>query len=209
MGRPAGIAALVLVAAAATALGYWLGRDRQETAPGPPPAAEARVPDTRPLFSLQDARGESRSIAEWDGRALLINFWATWCAPCRREIPLLNELRARYADRGFEVIGIAVDFRDDVLEYMKTTPIDYPVLIGEQDGLEVAQSFGMQTMGLPATVFTDRQGRVVTIHVGELHADQAAVILGAVEDVVAGSLDPESARQRIRSQLAELREDRT
>jgi thiol-disulfide isomerase/thioredoxin len=207
VGRPAGIAALVLVAAAATILGYFMGRDRQEAEPGQPPAAEARVPETRPLFSLQDTQGEPRSIAEWDGRALLINFWATWCAPCRREIPLLNELRADYADRGFEVIGVAVDFRDDVLEYMKTTPIDYPVLIGEQDGLEVAQAFGMQTLGFPATVFTDREGRIVTIHVGELHADQAAVILGAVESLMAGSLGLEAARDRIRSQLAELRQD--
>jgi thiol-disulfide isomerase/thioredoxin len=207
VGRPAGIAALVLVAAAATALGYLLGREKQETAPVQPPEAEARVPDMRPLFSLQDTQGEPRSIAEWDGRALLINFWATWCAPCRREIPLLNELRAEYADRGFEVIGVAVDFRDDVLEYMMTTPIDYPVLIGEQDGLEVAQAFGMQTMGLPATVFTDREGRIVTIHVGELHADQAEVILEVVEDVVAGSLGLDIARDRIRSQLAGLRQD--
>jgi len=207
VGRPAGIAALVLVAAAATALGYLLGQEKQETAPGQPPETETRVPDMRPLFSLQDTQGEPRSIAEWDGRALLINFWATWCAPCRREIPLLNELRAEYADRGFEVIGVAVDFRDDVLEYMKTTPIDYPVLIGEQDGLEVAQAFGMQTMGLPATVFTDREGRIVTIHVGELHADQAEVILEVVEDVVAGSLGLDTARDRIRSQLAGLRQD--
>jgi len=207
VGRPAGIAALVLVAVAATVLGYLLGQERQEAPPGEPPVAGARVPDTRPLFSLQDTQGQARSIAEWDRSALLINFWATWCAPCRREIPLLNELRAQYADRGFEVIGVAVDFRDDVLEYMKTTPIDYPVLIGEQDGLEVAQAFGMQTMGFPATVFTDRDGRIVTIHVGELHADQAEVILGAVEDLMAGSLGLEAARNRIRSQLAGLRQD--
>ncbi len=208
MRGPAGIAALVVVAALATALGYFLARERQEAAPSAPHRAETDVPQVRPLFSLQDPHGQTRSIAEWDGRALLINFWATWCAPCRREIPLLNELRAEYAERGFEVIGVAVDFRDDVLEYMRTTPIDYPVLIGEQDGLEVAQAFGMETMGFPATVFTDRQGRIVTIHVGELHADQAAVILGAVEDVVAGSLDLEAARDRIRSQLASLQSDR-
>ena len=208
MRGPTGIAALVVVAAGATALGYFLARERQETPPSAAPRTEASVPQTRPLFSLQDAQGETRSIAEWDGRALLINFWAPWCAPCRREIPLLNELRAEYAERGFEVIGVAVDFRDDVLEYMQTTPIDYPVLIGEQDGLEVAQSFGMEAMGFPATVFTDNQGRIVTIHVGELHADQAAIILGAVQEVMAGSLDPEAAREQIRSQLASLPQDR-
>jgi len=203
MSRPASLAGLVLVACAALAAGYYFGRDRQAghapAAAGAAPRPE--VPAVRPLFELADAQGVPRSIAEWDGKALVINFWATWCAPCRREIPLLNELRARLAPRGFEVIGVAVDFRDDVLAYMQSTPIDYPVLIGEQEGLDVARSFGMETMGFPFTVFTDSRGRIVTVHLGELHPPQADVILAAVEDVEAGKLDIEAARDRIRADI--------
>jgi hypothetical protein len=75
------------------------------------------------------------------------------------------------------------------------------VLIGEQEGLDAARAFGMETMGFPFTIFTDSKGRIVTIHVGELHPPQADVILSAVEDVEAGRLDLESARSRIRDEM--------
>jgi len=191
------IAGLAAVAGAAFGASYYLSQGSRERQ-GPLPAVRPVVPDVRPLFALADTAGVTRSIAEWDGRALVINFWATWCPPCRREIPLLNSLRAEYAPRGFEVIGVAVDFRDDVLRYMAATPIDYPVLIGEQDGLEAVRAFGLGTLGFPFTVFTDTRGRIVTIHVGELHAAEAAIILSAVTDVVAGRVTIEAARTLIR-----------
>lgn len=196
-----GIAGLAAIAGIALCAGYYLSKGAGAPT-GPPPVAQPVVPDTRPLFSLDDAAGVRRSIAEWDGRALMINFWATWCPPCRREIPLLNALRAQYAPQGFEVVGVAVDFRDDVLRYMATTPIDYPVLIGEQEGLDVVRDFGLANLGFPFTVFTDTGGRVVTIHVGELHASQADVILSAVSDLMAGRITIEVARTRIRTGLA-------
>lgn len=202
MSRPASLAGLVLVACAALAAGYYLARGKNPSAPppadGPPPSV---VPEVRPVFELADADGVRRSITEWDGKPLMINFWATWCPPCRREIPLLNELQARYGPLGYEVIGVAVDFRDDVLAYMRETPIDYPVLIGEQDGLDAARAFGMEAMGFPFTVFTDSRGGIVTVHLGELHAPQAEVILAAVGDVEAGRLDLEAARARIRAEI--------
>lgn len=191
------IAGLIAVAGAAFGASFYLSQGGREPQ-GPSPAVRPVVPDVRPLFALADTAGVTRSIEEWDGRALVINFWATWCPPCRREIPLLNSLRAEYAPRGFEVIGVAVDFRDDVLRYMAATPIDYPVLIGEQDGLEAVRAFGLGTLGFPFTVFTDTRGRIVTIHVGELHAAEAAIILSAVTDVVAGRVTIEAARTLIR-----------
>jgi len=191
------IAGLAAAAGVAFGASYYLSQGGNEPQ-GPPPTVRPAVPDVRPLFALADTAGVTRSIAEWDGRALMINFWATWCPPCRREIPLLNSLRAEYAPQGFEVIGVAVDFRDDVLRYMAATPIDYPVLIGEQDGLDAVQAFGLGTLGFPFTVFTDTRGRIVTIHVGELHAAEAAIILSAVADVVAGRVTVEAARALIR-----------
>lgn len=199
------IAGLAVAAGAALGAGYYLSKAASEP-PAPAPVAKPVVPQVRPLFSLADASGVTRSIAEWDGRPLLINFWATWCPPCRREIPLLNALRARYAPQGFEVIGVAVDFREDVLRYMDATPIDYPVLIGEQDGLDAVRAFGLGALGFPFTVFTDSSGRIVTIHVGELHEDQAGVILQAVSDVDAGRLSIEAARDRIRTGLETVKD---
>lgn len=197
------ITGLAAIAGVALGVSYYLSGGAGDP-PGPPPAAPPVVPDERPVFSLADAAGVQRSITEWDGRALMINFWATWCPPCRREIPLLNTLRDRHAPQGFEVIGVAVDFREDVLRYMETTPIHYPVLIGEQDGLDVVQAFGLATLGFPFTVFTDTQGRIVTIHVGELHASQADVILSSVSDLIAGRVSIDAARARIRTDLAAI-----
>lgn len=112
---------------------------------------------------------------------------------------MLNALARDYRGQGFEVIGIAVDFREDVLKYLETTPIDYEVLIGEQDGMDAARAFGMEAIGLPFTAFTDRLGRIATIHVGELHRPQAEVILSAVRAVDAGAIDMATARAQIRA----------
>ncbi len=107
------------------------------TAPAtsPPPAQlVATVPD----FKLADRAGDMQSLHDWPGKSLIVNFWATWCAPCRREIPLLEKLQRDHAAEDFQVIGIAVDFRDKVLAYADEMKIQYPLLIGEQEGLDAA-----------------------------------------------------------------------
>ncbi|MGH8250456.1 MAG: TlpA family protein disulfide reductase [Steroidobacteraceae bacterium] len=195
-----------LIALAAGVAAFFISRQLlvPEPTPAPEPIRPAVIPEQRPDVTLADRDGRPRALSEWDGTPLVINFWATWCAPCRREIPMLNALARDEAFAAFEVIGIAVDFREDVLRYVGTTPVDYTVLIGEQDGLDAARAFGMESVGLPFTAFTDRQGRIATIHVGELHRPQAEAILAAVKAVDAGQIDMESARTRIREELAKI-----
>ena len=161
------------------------------------------IPDILPQFELADREGVKRSLAEWKGKPLLVNYWATWCAPCRREIPLLNELRAEGRAPGLEVIGIAVDFRDDVLAYDKETPINYPLLIGEEDGLAAVTAMGMQP-AFPFTVFADSQQRIVTVKIGELHRDEAELILGKVAAIDAGTLELALAKDELEAGLKEL-----
>jgi thiol-disulfide isomerase/thioredoxin len=161
------------------------------------------IPEVLPEITMQDRDGRARKLSEWSGRPLLINFWATWCAPCRREIPLLRKLRAERKDQQLEVIGIAVDFRDEVLQYANRIGLDYPLLIGEDDGLAAAGAFGMDLV-LPFTIFADRQGRIVTLKVGELHADEAGFILDTVRDVDSGRLELAVARRSIADRLKEL-----
>jgi thiol-disulfide isomerase/thioredoxin len=175
--------------------------------PAPPAAADiqpAVIPEVRPDVTLADRTGKPRSLSEWDGRPLIVNFWATWCAPCRREIPMLNALARDPAYDEFALIGIAVDFREDVLAYLEETPIDYEVLIGEQDGLDAARAFGVASIGLPFTAFTDKTGRIATIHVGELHRPQAEVILSAIQAVDAGDINMSAARDRIRTKMPKI-----
>ncbi len=161
------------------------------------------VPDTLPDFQLPDRDGVPRSLSHWKGRPLLVNFWATWCAPCRREIPLLNQLRRQRAEQGLEVVGIAVDFREPVLKYAAEIAIDYPLLIGEQGGLDAVDAFGA-AMAFPFSVFSDRRGRIVALKVGELHADEAAFILDRVREIDAGTLELAAARDAISAGLRAL-----
>jgi thiol-disulfide isomerase/thioredoxin len=218
MTGPLRTALAVLAIVGAGVLGYYVYLSMHRPAPPatveappapatnqPPTASTApAVPTMRPVFSLEDRDGKMRSITEWDGKSLVINFWATWCAPCRREIPFLRKLNAARARQNIEVLGIAVDFRENVLEYVKEVTIDYPLLIGEQDGLDAAAAFGLGSMGFPFTVFTDNKGRIVTAYLGELHQPQADLILDAVVEINAGTLSLEDAKTRIASGLKAL-----
>jgi len=166
----------------------------------------ARIPDALPAFSLNDLQGRPIPIATWAGRSLVINFWATWCAPCRREIPLLNTLAGEWASHDVTVVGIAVDHRDKVLQFRDQFKIGYPLLIGEQDALDAAAKFGMASPAFPFTVFTDRRGEVVALFVGELHRPQANLIMSAVRDLDEGAVRLTQARQQIADGLDALAE---
>ena len=178
----------------------------QSTAQPPAPPAEepAGIPAKLPDFTLGDLQGEPRSILSWPGKSMIVNFWATWCAPCRREIPLLSELQKQHGPEGFQIVGVAVDIREDVVKYAQEIGIDYPILIGEQDGLDAVNKFGQGSIGFPFTVFTDNQGRIVLFHLGEIRKDQADVLFGAVRDVNSGKLTPAAARVVAAKQLAAL-----
>lgn len=162
------------------------------------------LPATLPEFTLGDLEGKPRSILSWPGKSMIVNFWATWCAPCRREIPLLRELQTKHGAEGFQVVGVAVDIREDVVKYAQEMGINYPILTGEQDGLDAVNKFGQGSIGFPFTVFTDNQGRVVLFHLGEIKKEQADVLLGAVRQVNKGELTPAAARVVAAKQLAAL-----
>jgi thiol-disulfide isomerase/thioredoxin len=208
------IYAAVAVVAAAAGFGIYRFAIEPNVAPpeiaAPTATAEADaeklppVPTVLPDFALQDREGAKRSVRSWPEKSMIVNFWATWCAPCRREIPLLKDLQKNRGAEGFQVVGVAVDFRDAVLAYAQEIGIDYPLLIGEEDGLEAVVSFGMGSIGFPFTVFTDKQQRIVATHLGELKAAQADVILSAVNKVNSGELTVESARVVVAKQLAAL-----
>jgi thiol-disulfide isomerase/thioredoxin len=166
----------------------------------PPP----KIPDRLPVFSLADRAGKSTSITSWKDKSLIINFWATWCAPCRKEIPLLESLADEWSGRGVEVVGIAVDHRAQVVEFADRLKIAYPVLIGEQDALYAAAAFGFESPVFPFTVFTDRRGEVVALFIGELHKPQADLILSVVESLNQNRVQLIEARHTITSGLAAL-----
>jgi thiol-disulfide isomerase/thioredoxin len=167
-----------------------------------PPSAK-RIPEVLPDVTMPDSSGTLHKLSEWKGQPLMVNFWATWCDPCRREIPLLKSLRHERSGESLEVVGIAVDFKDAVLDYTRKIGIDYPVLIGEKDGMAAIDAFGMDTV-FPFTVFADRQGRIFTVKVGELGRDEAKIILDGLRDVDSGGVDLKTAQQQIATKMAQL-----
>lgn len=124
-------------------------------------------------FSLPDLEGKLHSAEQWHGKVVVLNFWAPWCPPCRKEMPALIELQQKYAAKGVTVVGITVDTTDNAQNFVDTLDINYPILIGEDKGITLAQSLGNTVGVLPYTVVLDRQGRVAYTHRSEITLQQA------------------------------------
>ncbi len=134
-----------------------------DTAPQSVPVPET-IPDVR-MISLD---GTQKSLRDYLGHPLIINFWATWCDPCRREMPLLQQLWTAYRPDGLQIVGVAVDSRDAVEQYLRHTAVKYPLLVGEAQGSAAVARFGIDPV-LPFSVFADARGRIVAVKIGELH----------------------------------------
>lgn len=130
--------------------------------------------------SFPDTTGKSRRLLEWRGKALIVNFWASWCAPCREEIPLLNAAQQQLGFRGLQVVGIAVDTAVNVGEFTKITTFSYPVLIADAAGIDLMRDLGNRAGGLPFNVLVDRQGRLVAHKLGAYSASELQAALGAL-----------------------------
>ena len=217
--------AVALVVGLGLAAGFLSYRLQSGRAPSPPPAKVAQpgtdtaaipdaapptplpVPSVVPDLTFPNLKGTPTSLHAFAGAPLIINFWATWCAPCRQEIPLLRDLRQRYRGQRLEVVGIALDFDTAVQQYLQKTPIDYPVLIGEQGGFAATQQFGVQAV-LPFSVFADSRSRFVAVKVGELHREEADFILSEIGSLDRGQVGMEEARGAIEGRLRELAVER-
>jgi thiol-disulfide isomerase/thioredoxin len=194
-------AALTVVLSGAAVLGYlgyrWLGTDRSISREAAPvsPASAPTLADSLPQFELADLAGHATSIASWPDRPMVINFWATWCAPCLREIPLLKAFQVE--NPGVQVVGIAVDRFDPVVSFAGEMDFNYPILVGETDGINAAAAFGIGVLALPITVFTDRAGAILGIHTGEVHPEHLENYTAVLADLAAGRADRSAARARI------------
>lgn len=177
---------LIAVLLVAAGVGGWLTWQWAET-------DIPSLPQGELAFTLPDLDGRARSLTEWDGKARLVNFWATWCAPCRREIPLLKRVQAEHG-AALQVVGVAVDYPEDVAAYAQQAEFNYPIVIGRDDAIAAAEAAGIEFIGLPFTVVIAPDGQIVKTHLGEIAADQLEQIVDVLARLDSGDLDLAAAR---------------
>ena len=152
-----------VVTAAALAAGWYFGQ-RHYAASKPDPAAAAALAG----LTLPDPAGKDQRLDQWRGKVLVVNFWATWCAPCREEMPEFIKAQQQYGAKGLQFVGIAVDQPDKVEQFAKEIGLNYPALIGGFGAMELSRTLGNDKMALPFTVVVDRKGTIVHTQLGEL-----------------------------------------
>ena len=143
----------------------------------PPPTISADQANEQqltrlPALSYPDLNGKPRAISEWQDKVLVLNFWATWCPPCREETPLFVALQDEYRERGVQFVGLAIDDLEAVQTFVDTYGVEYPVLIGDIDAVDVSRRLGNRFSGLPYTVIVAPGGEIVIRHAGGLTREQ-------------------------------------
>jgi thiol-disulfide isomerase/thioredoxin len=164
MKRPLLWSLLGGAAVLAAVAGYRLGVTGKSTE-----LAAATVP-ALPIFelTLTDLNGQAQSFGQWRGKVLIVNYWATWCHPCREEMPGFSRLQDKYRDKGVQFVGISIDTADKIVEFQKTTPVTYPLLIGDIGAMENSAKLGNSRQALPFTAVFDRDGRLAATKLGRL-----------------------------------------
>ncbi len=154
---------LVLIAVLFTGIGIYFGAKRFQPAPPADTAVGALM-----QISMADPAGKQHKISEWQGKVLLVNFWATWCPPCVAEMPELEQLQADHDSKGLQIVGIGIDSPTNIREFAEKHKITYPLLVGGLQGTEVSRSFGNDAGGLPFTVLIGADGSVKQTYMGRL-----------------------------------------
>lgn len=158
--------AVVAGLSAAAGVSYHLWSRGSGTGPAmAPDAVVERVLSTR----ATDVKGGTQSLEQWRGQVLVVNYWATWCAPCREEIPGFVRLQERYGSRGLQFVGIAIDQPDKVAEFASEFRINYPLLLGGLETIDLLRQAGNRAGVLPYTLVIDRKGKLASREQGGLN----------------------------------------
>jgi peroxiredoxin len=160
--------AVAFVALAALAAGFYFSAGVQRA----PPAAGLLG------LALPDTEGREQRLDQWQGKVLVVNFWATWCEPCRDEMPEFVKAQAASGAKGLQFVGIAIDQPDKVRKFSHDLKLNYPSLVGGYGALELSKALGNKVMALPFTVIIDREGRVAYAQMGPLKPGKLDSIVG-------------------------------
>lgn len=168
-----GIVALLFAGAGA----YFGGKQHAEPAASPNPAVSTLLSQSMP-----DATGAEQGLSRWKGKALIVNFWATWCAPCVEEMPELSALQTKIAADGIHIIGIGIDSQPNIAAFAEKYKIAYPLYVGGLGATKLTRELGNQTGGLPFTLLIDSRGSVRKTYLGRLNMDELRKDLALLQD---------------------------
>jgi len=162
----------LIIIIAALGIGLGLGYSFYKQDPATVSASETdsrqlEKLDQLPEFSYLDLQGNNRSSLEWSDKIVVLNFWATWCPPCRKETPAFIEVQSRYPKQ-VQFVGIAIDDKEPVQEFADTYGINYPTLLGDMSAIEISRQLGNRFSGLPFTAIFDQHGKLVYQQTGEV-----------------------------------------
>lgn len=165
---------------ASLGLAWFFVRDEpvRELAP-PPPVAASAIAALREA-TLPDPDGKPQALAQWRDRILVVNYWATWCTPCRDEMPELSRLQERYGSRGVQIVGVAIDDAAKVRDYLRGAPVSYPVVVGDTTFAETSRALGNGPLGMPFTVVIARDGTLRAAALGRVHEKVLAKLLDSL-----------------------------
>lgn len=160
---------VVVVALVAAAAGLLTARQSElvSAPPAPNPALEK-------LLNLEfpDSTSSKRPLADAKGKVLVLNFWATWCPPCRKEMPALSAISTKYRDRGVQFFGISIDTESNVRSFQTQTPVSYPLLIASPSAVQLTEALGNTVQALPFTVIVDKNGKIGLVKLGPMSEDE-------------------------------------
>ncbi len=130
-----------------------------------------------PDFKFPDLSDQQHSISEWQGKVRVINFWATWCPPCIKEIPAFVEMQEQFGTKGLQFIGIAVEDKEPVKEFIAKIKINYPILIGDFDGVSLAHQLGNTADAVPFTLIVNQKGEIIYQHQGGISKEDILEVI--------------------------------
>jgi len=159
------------IALTAFGAGIWVSESRQGAVP------EVNTSDVLMALSLPDLENKTQRLSQWRGKVIVVNLWATWCAPCREEIPMFVKVQQKYRTQGLQFVGISIDQADKTSEFSRNFGINYPSLIGTFDTVELSRQAGNTRRVLPYTIIMDRKGKIVATELGGLTQEKLETIV--------------------------------
>lgn len=162
--------AINLILAGIVGAGLWF-TFHNKPASTQAPATSKILPQQLPSFSMQDTAGTIRHSSEWSGKILIVNFWATWCPPCLEEMPELVVFQEQFSSQGVQIVGVAVDNLEPVKEFIELYEINFPVVHGQDDAIELGKKMGNRISALPYTAIFDQNGTTLYAQPGKISSD--------------------------------------